>query len=167
MKRPKTRDKLPSRRDAMRKRWLEQNVSQAQAESRFAGITYGGSPKHKARPHLFGLTASGFPPPDATLCDRDADFAPGDMARIPALLDRARRARLMGNLIWTIDDNGWIYELQTTDAGRNEHHGYPMRASDPFAEKVLRCFKAWAALYGTDDDRRAADACRNRYGLRL
>ncbi len=149
----------------MRKRRLEENAPQGEVEGRFAGITYGGSQKHKAHPHLFGLTASGFPPPDATLCDRDADFAPADMTRIPALLDRARRARLIGNLIWTVDENGWVYELQMTNSGRNEHHGYPLRAADPFVERVFRFFGAWAARDGTDDDRRAAEACRNRYGL--
>lgn len=150
----------------MRKRKLQEHTSSADVESRFAGITYGGSQEHKAHPHLFGLVASGFPPPDATLCDRDARFAPADMVRIPALLDRARRARLVGNLIWTVDDNGWIYELQITNSVRNEHHGYPLRAGDPFVERIFRYFNTWAASDGTDDDRRAAEACRNRYGLR-
>lgn len=150
----------------MRKRRLEENAPQAEVEARFADITYGGSQKHKAHPDLFGLTSSGFPPPDATLCDRDADFAQADMTRIPALFDRARRARLIGNLIWTVDDNGWVYELQLTNSGRNEHHGYPLRAGDPFVEKIFRFFAAWAVHDGTENDRRAAEACRNRYGLK-
>lgn len=128
----------------MRKRRLQENASFTDVESRFAGITCGGSQNHKAHPHLFGLAASGFPPADSTLCDRDAGFAPADMARIPALLDRARRARLIGNLVWTVDDNGWIYELQITNQVRNEHHGYPLRAGDPFIERIFRHFKAWA-----------------------
>jgi hypothetical protein len=149
----------------MRKRRLEQNATEADVEVRFAGITYGGSPEHKAHPHLFRLTSSGFPPPDATLCDRDAGFAPADVDRIEGLLDRAKHARLIGNLIWTVDDNGWVYELQMTNASRNEHHGYPLRATDPFVERVYRFFEAWASKQGTIADRDAAAACRKRYGL--
>lgn len=164
--RPGTRDHLPRRRDSMRKRRFEENVSEADVQTRFAGITYGGSSKHKALPHLFGLVPSGSAPPDATLCDRDAGFTPNDMSRIPALLDRARRAHLIGNLIWTVDDNGWVYELELTNSGQNEHHGYPLRAGDPFVERVFGVFKEWAAVHGTDDDRNAAEACAKRYGLK-
>ena len=138
-----------------------------ETEARFAGIRYGGSQKHKERRGCFGLSPSpGFPPPDATLCDHDAGFTPQDTRRIPALLDRARRARLIGNLIWSVDDNGWVYELQMTNAGQNEHHGYPLRANDPFVEKVLRLFEARAEHDGTDGDRLAAKACRDRYGIK-
>jgi hypothetical protein len=150
----------------MRKRSLLETASRAEIDERFAHLTHGGSQKHKAASHLFGLPAAGFPPPDATLCDRDASFAPADMNRIPSLLDRARRAGLVGNLIWAIDDNGWVYELQLTNSGRSQYHGYPLRASDPFTDKLFRFFEAWAMREGTDSDRRAAEACRNRYGLR-
>lgn len=167
MARPRTRDRFPPRQDAKRKRWLNENATVEEAEARFAGIRYGGSQKHKERPHRFRLSpSSGFPPPDATLCDRDAGFTSQDMCRIPALLDRARRARLIGNLIWSVDDNGWVYELQMTNAGQNEHHGYPLRANDPFVEKVFRLFVAWARDDGKDSDRRAAEACRDRYAIK-
>ncbi|MBZ9939467.1 hypothetical protein LB518_24495 [Mesorhizobium sp. BR1-1-16] len=89
------------------------------------------------------------------------------MLRIPALLKRAQEAGLMGNLIWSVDDNGWIYELQVTNTGLNDWHGYPMLPSDPFARPVWLRFREWAAQHGNQVDRDAAHSCALRYGLKL
>jgi hypothetical protein len=49
---------------------------------------------------------------------------------VSVLLERALGAQLVGSHIWTVDDNGWIYELSVTNVTTNEHHGYPFRSSE-------------------------------------
>lgn len=88
------------------------------------------------------------------------------MERIPRLFDRAKAAGLIGNLIWTVDDSGWIYELQLSNAQQKEWHGYPMLPDDPFARQVGARFVAWAGERGSDADRLAAYKCEMLYGLR-
>jgi hypothetical protein len=68
--------------------------------------------------------------------------------------------------MWTVDDNGWIYELAVTNRTSNERHGYPLRASEAFAETGYRHFQSWVLEHGSDADRAAALACRERYGFR-
>jgi hypothetical protein len=87
------------------------------------------------------------------------------MDRIPALLQRALRARLVGSHIWTVDDNGWIYELVVTNPTTNERHGYPLRPSDPFAVTVYRHFQGWALENGSEIEKAAAVACWELYGF--
>lgn len=85
----------------------------------------------------------------------------------PDLLVRARRAALIGTLIWTVDDNGWIYELECTNQVQNEHHGYPLRGGDATAEVVFHQFRQWANIHGTAADMEAARACERRYGFKV
>jgi hypothetical protein len=89
------------------------------------------------------------------------------MKRVPALLERALRAQLVGSHMWTVDDNGWIYELAVTNATTNEHHGYPLRPSEAIAEVVFRHFQQWAWENGSESDKAAALACQERYGFDL
>ena len=167
MPRPRTRSALPVRRDDRRKRALDDAPSEAALLSRFERIRYVGSAKHKRQPHLFGLDPFNGTRGDATLCDEHAGWRPEDAERESRLLGRAHEAGLVGNLIWVVDDNGWIYELQVTNPVQNEHHGYPLLPSDVFAEKVHERFAAWAAAHGTASDRQAEQACRARYGLKV
>lgn len=166
MSRPKTRSNLPPRSDEKRKRCLDDAVSQDMLTARFKGIRYKGSSKHKRCPHLYGLEPFKGPRGDATLCDEHAGWQRSSEDRIPRLLGRARDAALVGSLIWTVDDNGWIYELQSTNSEQNEHHGYPLRPTDPFAEKIINRFATWAARHGTDQDIQAARACKARYDVK-
>jgi hypothetical protein len=66
-----------------------------------------------------------------------------------------------------VDDNGWIYELAITNSESGEHHGYPLRPSEAIAETVYRHFQSWALENGSEKDKAAALACRERYGFRL
>jgi hypothetical protein len=145
---------------------LAEVPTQAMLLERFAHIRYAGSRKHKRQPHLFGLATFNGQRGDATLCDEHAGWRPQDMSREPILLARARAAALIGTLIWTVDDTGWIYELQETNAAQYEYHGYPLLPSDVFAEKIHRRFAGWAAAHGAPLDRQAEFACRMRYGLK-
>ena len=88
-------------------------------------VHYQGSPKHKLQPHLFGLPPFSGQRGDATLCD-DADFDPDQMAEIPMLIRRGIRAGLIGHtqrIIWTVADDGWIFEARETNRATAEFHG--------------------------------------------
>ncbi len=166
MKKPKPRLDIPPRSNDNRKPKLYEVMDTEALAALFDGMTYEGSSKHKQLPHLFGLEPFRGDRGDRTLCDRHAAFRPSDFARVPRMLARARAASLVGNFIWTVDDNGWIYELAITNAGLNQYHGYPLRPSEAIAEKVFIRFHAWAELHGEVEDVAAARACRNFYGFR-
>ena len=41
--------------------------------------------------------------------------------------------------VWAVDDDtGIVYEGRITNAEQTEYHGFPLLASDPFAEEVVR-----------------------------
>ena len=90
------------------------------------------------------------------------------MREIPSLVQRGIRAGLIGatqRVIWTVADNGWIYEGRKTNADRSEFHGYPVRESEPIAELVYQRFVAWVDEHGDSSARHAAMSCRQRYGF--
>lgn len=165
MTKPSRRDTLPQRDDAHRKRSLYETGQLKELAERFAGIRYGCAGKHKANPYLFGVAPYHGTDSDRSLCDQHAGFLKEDLQRIQSLLKRAEAASLAGNLIWSVDDTGWIYELQITNAGRNEWHGYPMLPTDPFARTVWSRFRAWAHQAGQPADKNAALACATLYNL--
>jgi hypothetical protein len=157
---------LPPRRSDNEKRKLYVNITALDVQVRYGTVSYKGSSKHKQNPHLFGLEPFRGRRGDRTLCDKHAGFSPEDMVRVPLLLQRALCARLVGSHMWTVDDNGWIYELAVTNPTSNEHHGYPLRPSEAIAETVFRHFQSWALENGSENDKAAASACRERYGFR-
>jgi hypothetical protein len=166
MRKPKPRTEIPPRSSENKKRKLFEVMDTESLKTVFASMRYEGSPKHKRNPHLFGLEPYHGERGDETLCDEHAGFVPSDFGRIPRLLDRAQGASLVGNFIWTVDDNGWIYELTVTNIGLNQHHGYPLRPSEAIAEKVYCRFRTWAMQHGSPADLTAADACQSFYGFR-
>ena len=48
-------------------------------------------------------------------------------------------------ILWTVDDNGWIYEMRITVPGRAQYHGYPILPNDAFARKIISRFIDWAS----------------------
>ena len=52
-------------------------------------------------------------------------------------------------LLWTIDDDGWIYEGRITTPTRAIYHGYPLLPSDAFTRKVIE--RVGAELRGKID----------------
>ncbi len=46
-------------------------------------------------------------------------------------------------MLWTLDDNGWIYELRQTVVGQAIYHGYPLVPSNALGRKVLARFEEW------------------------
>ena len=128
-------------------------------------VRYEGSPKHKRHPHLFGLEPFNGKRDDATRCD-EADFDPDQIDEIPALIQRGIQAGLIGHsarLLWTVADDGWIFEARETNRETTEFHGYPVLPEEPIARLVFDRFANWANHRGTSADRSAVTACRLRY----
>lgn len=135
---------------------------------------YHGVPRHKANPRAFGLPSYNKKRGDETLCDRDANFRPDQMANVSALLRRGIRAGLIGKLavqgvptiVWTVADDGWIFEARVTNPSQADYHGFPVRGSEAIAERVYVHFAQWVRHNGTQQERLAAENCRALYGFR-
>ncbi len=110
--------------------------------------TYGCYSKHKRHPHAYGLASYAGSAEDRVYCDAHAGFSPSDMERVGRLLRRGIMAGLWSEnttqkhptILWTVDDNGWIYELRITNPTIGQYHGYPLLPNDAFARKVLAQF---------------------------
>ena len=130
-------------------------------------VHYRGSPKHKLRPHLFGLPPFNGSRGDATLCD-DADFEPSQLAEVSTLVQRGIRAGLIGHtkrIIWTVGDDGWIFEARETNRDTAEFHGYPVLPTEAIARVVFNRFSAWVEQHGTPAEESACESCRLRYSF--
>lgn len=132
-------------------------------------VRYEGYGKHKRNPHLFNLAAFHGYAPDRTFCE-DVGFERADEPRIPHLVQRGVAAGLFGDLyrqgdptmLWTIDDNGWIYELRQTNAGQALYHGYPMAPTNALGRKVIARFETWFFSHPRDErDPALLDALRD------
>ena len=161
MKKPKKRPLLPARRSNNEKRRLMANPDPIYIGHLQRNITYKGSPKHKKHPHLYSLPPFQGDRGDATLCDRDAGFLPADFASMRRMIHRGLQTGLVGEngIIWSVSDNGWIYEARATNLQQSKYHGYPVRNTETIAERVYRRFRGWAQSDATAwRDRRLCDA---------
>lgn len=101
--------------------------------------------KHKKDPRAYGLPLYKGDHEDPSYCDEHAGFMPADMDRALPLLKRGIEAGLFGDtlkkddpgLLWTVDDNGWIYEARITNPGHALYHAYPVLPNETIARKVL------------------------------
>jgi hypothetical protein len=101
--------------------------------------------KHKLWPRPFGLQPFTGEREDATFCDGHAQFGPDDTQLAPDLLRRGILAGLVGHncsqgdptLLWTVDNNGWIYEMRLTVPSRAIYHGYPVLQTEAIARMVI------------------------------
>lgn len=111
---------------------------------------YEGSPFHKRNPGDFGLTPPSLPRHDATLCDEAQVF---QRAVACALLEKAIERELVseatapgsGGLpkhLWAIDDHGQVFEAMYGGSQVGRYHGYPIRRSDPFFERITALWKS-------------------------
>jgi hypothetical protein len=169
MKKPLGRAKLQSRNQDNLKRRLEKTVDLERIEKLRTIVTYGGSSKHKKHPHLFGLEPFHGDRGDSTLCDSHAGFQPSDMAKIPDLIDRGLKAGLLGenSLLWTVGDDGWIFEGRLTNPSRADYHGYPVRPNErAIAARVYDRFRSWVSSKGDEVDKQAAINCAALYGFK-
>jgi hypothetical protein len=165
MRKPARRDDIPPRRSENTKRRLADDVPLAARAQLLATVRFAGSSKHKRNPSIFGLEPFRGIRGDATLCDAHANFQPADMVRVPSLIRRGVNAGLVGTNVWTVDDNGWIYEAEITNRDHQEYHAYPVRPAESIAEKVYERYVRWAEERGNAADRQAARNCRAFYGF--
>lgn len=163
MRRPQKRSEIPPRNSDHDGRRLAALTNPNTVPLHYRNVRYEGSSKHKRHPHLFELEPFRGDRGDRTLCDDHASFSWADRGRIPKLISRGLSAQLVGTRIWTIDDNGWIYELSVTNSVAELYHGYPIRPSEAIAKIVYKRFDAWASQHGTEADKNAAAACKSRY----
>lgn len=106
-------------------------------------VRYTGNPAHKRNPGDFNLTPPSAPRQNATLCDDAGIFTRAD-AKV--LLEAGASKGLVDGrpsgefplLIWSVSDDGIVFEAELENATRGEYHGYPMPLSDPFRQEVLK-----------------------------
>lgn len=145
MKRPPSRTAVARTAANDPRRISEVPPSHAARATLAAKAAYVPYAKHKKHPDAYGLKPYEGPHEDPTLCDEHAGFTPDDVPRITALLERGILAGLFGKtakkgdpgIIWTVDDNGWIYEAQLTNPGYGAYHAYPVLPNEAIAKKVL------------------------------
>ena len=166
-KRPPKRTDVPPRSSDNVKRALIEQPDPSHLAALRSTIHYAGHPKHKRNPHLYGLGNFNGQRGDETLCDEHGGFTKKDMPLIPSLLQRGIDAELVGErMVWTVADDGWIFEARLTNRDTNEYHGYPVRPSEAISELVYKRFAIWAVAHGSALDQMAMSNCAQRYGIR-
>jgi hypothetical protein len=144
-RRPPARIAPPRSRNNTKRRLNALLPTAAERQDLAGRATFGPYSKHKYHPTAYGLRPYSGQDEERTYCDEHAKFGKPGFARIPILL---RRGILLGlwseylpggdpTMLWTIDDNGWIYELRVSNVGRAMYHGYPVLTGDAFAKQVL------------------------------
>ncbi len=169
MKKPKPRIDIPPRTSDNVKRKLHAAPDTALIAELSQTARYAGYSKHKAAPEDFGLEPYRKPRGDATLCDKHASFTSEQIPSIPRLLRRGIRAGLIGEsprVIWTVGDDGWIFEGRITNVEQDEYHGYPVRPTELIAEDVYDRYAQWAEAHGNREDKQAATRCQAMYGFK-
>lgn len=153
------------------RRLSETPPSLAERAALAARATFDPYSKHKRHPAAYGLTAYQGEDEDPSYCDEHAGFSPADMVRAPALLTRGISAGLFGKtrkkgdpgLLWSVDDNGWIYEAQITNPGFAGYHAYPVLPNEAIARKVLLRYADFVLQQNTPVLIASLHAARRRY----
>jgi hypothetical protein len=107
-----------------------------------ARVQYTGNPQHKRNPGDFGLVPPAAPRQNATLCDAAGVFT---QAEASALLKAGVEAGLVSERIeqgfptqiWSIRNDGVVFEAELENPRLGHYHGYPMPLADPFRLVVL------------------------------
>ncbi len=137
---------VPQRSRSNSKRRLSSSLpSDAERQALALLAKYGPYSKHKFNPTAYGLQPYAGNDEERTYCDAHANFDRQDFLRIPLLLHRGIFLGLWSepsaggdpSMLWTIDDNGWIYEMRVTNVEQALYHGYPVLTGDAFAKQVL------------------------------
>ena len=108
-------------------------------------VRYTGNPAHKRDPGDFNLTPPAASRKNATLCDDAGVFKHREAIRL--LKDGAKNglvdSRSDGEfplLIWSVRQDGVVFEAELENCVRGDYHGYPMPLRDPFRTEVLQAF---------------------------
>lgn len=127
--------------------------------------------KHKKNPALYGLAPWRGEQEDPSYCDAHAGFMPADIPRASALLQRGILAGLFGksakkgdpNMLWSVDDDGWIYEAMITNPGYAVYHAYPVLPNEAIARKVLMRYADYVVAQNQPDLRASLRLAQGRY----
>jgi hypothetical protein len=170
MKQPKRRIAKERSSDNDKRQLRSPALTEGAREELAARARFEGSGKHKLEPRAFKLEP-GRPDADDSFCDGHAGFSPDDMARIPNLVVRGIRAGLIGHrdsrgdptVLWTVDDNGWVYEARLTTATKAVYHGYPLLEGDAFARKVISRYAEYVDAHPEVRLERSLENALDRY----
>jgi hypothetical protein len=112
-----------------------------------ARVRYTGNPQHKRDPGDFGLTPPSSPRQNASLCDEAnvrhrAEALSLLRAGIVAGLISKQTREGFPSQIWSVREDGVVFEAELENSGLGQYHGYPMPFGDPFRLVVLARFGA-------------------------
>ena len=166
-RRPPNRIEMPRSSENQKRHLSATPPTTAERTQLSSRATYGGYGKHKRNPDAWKLPAYHGGSTDRTFCE-DAGFTLKDRKRAPSLLRRGITAGLFGDLskqgdptmLWTIDDNGWVYEFRLTVPSQARYHGYPVRPANAFARKVIDRYGEWLDTLTPPQRRRALKQSR-------
>ena len=127
--------------------------------------------KHKKHPEAFKLEPYRGEDEDVSYCDEHAGFHKDDILRAVPLLKRGIRAGLFGEVenkgdpsrLWTVDDNGWIYEAQITNPGYAQYHAWPVQPTEAIARKVLARYEEYVIAQQDEVLTQSLAKARERY----
>lgn len=106
-----------------------------------AKAVYTGNPQHKRAPGDYGLTPPTQPRPGKTLCDGARQIS---KAEATALLKRGLLKGMFSQCelghwpqnIWSVSDEGEIFEAQLENREMGAYHGYPVPEDDDFRRMI-------------------------------
>ncbi len=151
-KKPPAREELPEIVGRPDRKLRDPLPSLAERQAFAAGVQYHPYAKHKKHPSAYRLKPYEGRA-DRTYCDSHSKFQKPDFGRIPLLLERAALSGAWSldvrdqvpAMLWTVDDNGWVYELYITNEYQSDYHGYPLMPADSFARLVIARLREWYA----------------------
>ena len=124
---------------------IDQNTGQC--ECLISKVKYGGNPEHKKNPGDFNLTPPSAPRPAKSLCDTVQIFS--RKVAVNCLRNGLKRGMISDRMkgkwpqnIWAVTEAGEPLEAQLENSETGVYHGYPMPESDPFAQEVIKEWKA-------------------------
>jgi hypothetical protein len=134
------------RRSFNPKRHIVDNADPNELKALARQVGYGGNPEHKRNPGDFGLSPPASPRRDKTLCDGVGVFERETALRllrkgIRKGLISAQRTGSYPQNVWAVTQEGTPVEAQLENREQGLYHGYPMPASDPLRDEVLRRWK--------------------------
>ena len=130
----------------LRENWPSGQNFRSYGKGLISKIKYTGSPYHKKIPGDFGLLPPATPRQDATLCDNARVFS---RKKATQLLKRGasyglvdeREDKGLPRIIWSVGDDGTVFEARLENADLGHYHGYPLPGSDSFWSVVADAYK--------------------------
>lgn len=130
---PKRRIAPPGRLTADEKKRLERDVR------------YIGSANHKLHPAAYGFPRPE-PRPNKSVCDMERDIL---LPEAKQLVARGIQYDMFSELqadgfpkfIWSVSENGEVFEAKTDRNGTGEYHGYPLEDEDAMYKYVISVWK--------------------------